>query len=61
MLHKLALFLLIIGGFNWFVFAIWNRDIGSWLLGGMGTQASTILYIAFGVAAFYEVLTHRSL
>lgn len=56
-LHKVAFFLLVIGGLNWLVFALFGWDVGQ-LFGGMNALVSKIIYIVVGLAAIYEVATH---
>ena len=58
-LHMVAFTLLIIGGVNWLVLALFNWEVGS-LFGGMDATVSKIIYILVGVSAVYEVATHGS-
>ena len=56
-LHMIAFILLIVGGLNWALTAFgWN--VVEMLL-GMGTAAKTV-YVLVGLAALYEVATHKS-
>lgn len=50
-LQKIAWVLLIIGGLNWLLVGIFQNDIGSWLLGGMESVISRIIYILVGLSA----------
>ncbi|OHA84959.1 MAG: hypothetical protein A2408_02770 [Candidatus Yonathbacteria bacterium RIFOXYC1_FULL_52_10] len=58
-LHMIAFILLIVGGLNWALTAFgWN--VVEMLSGGeMGTFAKTV-YVLVGLAALYEVATHKS-
>jgi len=49
--------LLVIGGLNWLLFALFNTDIGA-LLGGGGI--ATVIYVLVGISAIAEVATHKS-
>lgn len=57
-LHKIAFILLIIGGLNWLVAGIANGDIGL-LFGDVGNIAARVIYILVGLAAVFELLTHK--
>lgn len=58
-LHATAFVLLIIGGINWLLVGIAGWDVGQ-LFGGMSAPASKVIYILVGLAAIYEVVTHKS-
>lgn len=58
MLHKITFLLLIIGGLNWLVLAIFGWDIGN-LFGGQDAIISKLIYILVGLSAIYLVLTHK--
>lgn len=58
MLHKISFILLVIGGLNWLVLALFHWEVGS-LFGGMDASASKIIYILVGLAALYELFTHK--
>lgn len=51
--------LLVVGGLNWLLFGLTGNDVGSYLLGGMSTTASTVVYVLVGVAAIVEIITHK--
>lgn len=51
--------LLIIGGLNWLVLALFDWEIGQ-LFGGMDAGISTIIYVLVGLAALYEIFTHKA-
>ena len=59
-LHKIAFLLLVVGGLNWGAWAIFGTDIGA-LFGGMDMVASKAVYILVGLAAVYEVVSHRGM
>ena len=50
-----AFLLLIVGGLNWGLEGIFNWGIVSFLPGGV----AQIIYILVGVAAVYELITHK--
>jgi len=50
--------LLVIGGLNWLVFALFGWEIGQ-LFGGMEATFSKIVYILVGLSALYELFTHK--
>lgn len=56
-LHKVAFILLIVGGLNWGLTAIGfnvvNMIVGSWPI------VEQIIYILVGLAAVYEIVTHK--
>lgn len=56
-LHMVAFTLLVIGGLNWLVYALFKTDVGAWI-GGMGTIQAKIVYILVGLSALYEAVTH---
>ena len=51
--------LLVIGGLNWLVFALFKWEIGS-LFGGMDAMASKVIYVLIGLSAIYELFTHKN-
>lgn len=55
-IHIVAFILLIIGGLNWGAVAIFSWGIGDVL----GDSVSRIVYILVGLAAVYELFTHKS-
>ena len=57
-MHKLTYTLLVLGGLNWLVLALFNWEIGQ-LFGGMDATVSTIIYILIGVSALYELFMHK--
>ncbi len=57
--HIVAFLLLAVGGLNWLAVGAFGWDLGS-LLGGQEATASRVLYILIGLAAVYEIFTHKS-
>lgn len=57
-MHKLAFILLIIGGLNWLLLALFGWEIGN-LFGGMDATVSKIIYILVGLSAVYEAVSHK--
>ena len=55
--HMVTFTLLVIGGLNWLIFALFGTDVGAWL-GGMDSVIAKIIYILVGLSAVYEVSTH---
>ncbi len=56
-LHMITFILLVIGGLNWGVWALFHWDI-SQLVGGMGSAVAKLIYILVGLSALYELLAH---
>jgi len=54
-MHKLTWILVVIGGLNWLLQGIFGAEIGDWLLGGVDTWPSRIVYIVIGLAALYQI------
>jgi hypothetical protein len=57
-LHFVSFILLIVGGLNWLLVGTLGWDIGDFL-GGMDAPISRIVYILVGLAAIYEIATHK--
>ena len=57
-MHKAAFILLVIGGINWLLVGLFSWDIGM-LFGGMDAMISRIIYVLVGLAALYEIFTHK--
>jgi uncharacterized membrane protein YuzA (DUF378 family) len=53
-LHKIAWYLLIIGGLNWLLEAF-GYGIGNWL----PAYVAMIVYILVGLSAIYEIIGHK--
>ena len=58
-LHIVAFILLIVGGLNWLLFGVFQWEIGM-LLGGSSALLSRAIYVLVGLAAIYELVTHKS-
>lgn len=58
MLHKITFLLLVVGGLNWLVLAIFGWDIGN-LFGGQDAIISKLIYILVGLSAIYLIITHK--
>ena len=58
-LHMVAFLVLIIGGLNWLVLALFGWDIGQ-IFGGQDVLVSKIIYILVGLAALFELFTHKN-
>jgi uncharacterized membrane protein YuzA (DUF378 family) len=52
--HKIAFILLIIGGLNWLLTAL-NAGIGNYV----APNVATVIYVIIGLAAIYEIVTHK--
>lgn len=57
-MHFITFLLLIIGGLNWLLMGIFSWDIGN-LFGGMDAVISRVIYIVIGLAAIYELVSHK--
>ena len=58
-MHKVAFILLIIGGLNWLLIGLFNWGIGN--LFGDSMMVPKIIYILVGLAALYELFTHKKM
>ena len=58
-MHMLAFILLVVGGLNWLLVGLFAWDIGS-LFGGQAAMISRAVYILVGLAAIFEIFTHKS-
>jgi hypothetical protein len=57
-LHLITFILLVIGGLNWLLVGAAQWDVGT-LFGGQSNIVSRIIYIVVGLAALYEIITHK--
>lgn len=57
-MHIITFLLLVVGGLNWLLVGIFGWDIGQ-LFGGMDDIVSRAIYVLVGLAAVYEVVTHK--
>ena len=53
MIDIIALILVIIGGFNWFLIGLFQFDLVSWIFGGQAAILSRIIYTLVGIAALW--------
>lgn len=58
-LHIVTFILLIIGGLNWLVLGLFGWEIGV-LFGGQMELVSRVIYVLVGLAAVYEIFTHKT-
>lgn len=58
-MHIIVLILLIIGGLNWGLYGAFGWELGQNLLGGMTSALSKIVYVLVGLAAVWEIFTHK--
>lgn len=56
--HVISWILLVIGGLNWGLLALTGWEVGS-LFGGMDAGISKTIYVLVGLAALYELFTHK--
>lgn len=54
----IAFLLLIVGGLNWLLWGAFQWEIGM-LFGGSDALISRIIYVLVGVAAVFELVTHK--
>ncbi|MEK7526765.1 MAG: DUF378 domain-containing protein [Patescibacteria group bacterium] len=60
-LHIVSYTLVIVGALNWGFIGLLDFNLVTWLSETLGViQLTNIVYIAVGVAAVYEVLTHAT-
>ena len=57
-LHMGAFLLLVVGGLNWLLLGLFQWEIGS-LFGGSDAVVSRVIYVLIGLAAVYELATHK--
>jgi hypothetical protein len=57
-LHLISYILLIIGGLNWLLVGAIAWDIGA-IFGGQTAFISRLIYVLVGLAALYEMFTHK--
>lgn len=58
MLHSVSLILLILGGLNWLLIGLFDWGVES-LLGGADSLLARALFILIGLAAVYEITSHK--
>lgn len=57
-IHMVTFLLLVVGGLNWLLVGILGWDVGE-LFGGQDAVISKIIYILVGLAALWEIITHK--
>jgi len=58
-LHMASFILLVVGGLNWLLLAVIGWEIGQ-LFGGSDAIVSRAIYVLVGLAAVYEIFTHKA-
>jgi len=53
MLDKTALFILLIGGFNWGLVGLFQFDLIAWAFGGAASVISRLLYVLVAASAIW--------
>jgi uncharacterized protein len=59
MSHMVGFILLVIGGLNWLLLGLLGWEVGQ-LFGGMEAAVSRVIYVVIGLAAVYELVTHKT-
>lgn len=57
-MHYITFGLLVIGGLNWFLVGLLGWDVGQ-LFGGQSAVVSRVIYVLVGLAAIWEVVSHK--
>ncbi|MBI2552196.1 DUF378 domain-containing protein [Candidatus Uhrbacteria bacterium] len=57
-MHYVTFGLLVIGGLNWLLQGLFMWDVGQ-LFGGMDALVSRVIYVLVGLAAVWEVISHK--
>jgi uncharacterized protein len=58
-LHMVAFLVLVVGGLNWLLLGVFQWEIGA-LFGGQSEIIPRVIYILVGIAAVYELITHKA-
>ena len=58
-IHIITFILLVVGGLNWLLLGLFQWELG-YLFGGASALVSRAIYVLVGLAAVYELLTHKS-
>jgi len=53
-----AFILLVVGGLNWLLAGLFQWDLGQ-IFGGQDAAISRVIYVLVGLAAVYEIATHK--
>lgn len=56
--HCIAFLVLVVGGLNWLALGAFGWELGS-LFGGQDALISRAIYVVVGLAAVYELFTHK--
>jgi uncharacterized membrane protein YuzA (DUF378 family) len=59
-LHTVAFILVIVGGVNWLLVGLLDKDLFTLLGLGMGGMIAKTVYVLVGLSAIYLVATHKS-
>ena len=59
-LHMVSFLLLVVGGVNWLLVGLFQFDLVESLLGGVSPSLVKLVYILVGLAAVYEVVSHKA-
>jgi uncharacterized membrane protein YuzA (DUF378 family) len=59
-LDVLAAILLVIGGFNWFLWGAFGLDLVAFIFGSL-PAIQNIIYIIVGLAAFYQMFQWKAI
>lgn len=57
-LHMATFLLLVIGGLNWLLVGLFGWDVGE-IFGGQSAMISRVIYVLVGLAALYEIASHK--
>jgi uncharacterized membrane protein YuzA (DUF378 family) len=57
-LHMIAFALIVIGGLNWLLVGLFNKDLFTMLGMNMTDMLPKIVYILVGLSALWEAITH---
>lgn len=57
--HMVAFLILVVGGLNWLALGLFQWELGD-LFGGSANVISRVIYIVVGLAAVYELFSHKS-
>ncbi|HEY4476542.1 MAG TPA: DUF378 domain-containing protein [Candidatus Paceibacterota bacterium] len=58
-LHSIAFILLIVGGLNWLLIALFDWGIGN--IFAVDSIITKVIYILVGLSAIVEIINHKSL
>jgi uncharacterized membrane protein YuzA (DUF378 family) len=58
--HKIAFVLLLIGGLNWLLVGLFQKDVFVMLGMDMSGTVARIVYVLVGVSAVAEIISHKS-